>query len=185
MAITPFQIQFEIGAETLTIQVEPDARLRRYARWQMRGNVVHIRVPRSTSRAEVDELLSSIVPKITKQRSRAKRRTDDDLAARAAALNRAYFDESLSWHSIRWVSNMKHRLGSFTTGGPTDGDIRISDRMRGWPEYVLDYVIAHELCHRQFPNHSPEFWAYLSRYPLTEKARGFLDGLAFAEGADT
>jgi predicted metal-dependent hydrolase len=82
------------------------------------------------------------------------------------------------------VSNMKNRLGSCTTGGSTDGDIRLSDRMRNWPTYVIDYVLAHEICHRKYPNHSPDFWAYLSRYPHTPKALGFIEGIAFTEGED-
>ena len=76
---------------------------------------------------------------------------------------------------------MTRRLGSCTSGGSTDGDIRISERIRGWPGYVVDYIIAHELAHRRFPNHSDDFWAYLARYPHAERARGFIEGIAFAE----
>jgi hypothetical protein len=78
---------------------------------------------------------------------------------------------------------MSQRLGSCTNGGPTDGHIRISDRIREWPDWVIDYVVAHELAHRLFPNHSAEFWATLVRaYPLTERARGFIEGVAFSHG---
>jgi predicted metal-dependent hydrolase len=79
---------------------------------------------------------------------------------------------------------MKRRLGSCTEGGSTDGDIRISDRIKEWPRYVLDYVIAHELAHRKYPNHSSAFWDYLARYPHIERARGFIDGIAYAQGDD-
>jgi predicted metal-dependent hydrolase len=76
---------------------------------------------------------------------------------------------------------MTHRLGSCTEGGATDGDIRISDRIQQWPAYVIDYIIAHELAHRKHPNHSTEFWAYLANYPLTERARGFIEGIAYGQ----
>jgi hypothetical protein len=79
---------------------------------------------------------------------------------------------------------MRKRLGSCTTGGPTDGDIRISDRIKGWPRWVVDYVVAHELAHRKYQNHSQEFWAYVNRYPKAERARGFILGLAFQLGED-
>jgi predicted metal-dependent hydrolase len=79
---------------------------------------------------------------------------------------------------------MERRLGSFTTGGTTDGDIRISERIRNWPAYVVDYILAHEMCHRKYPNHSEEFWAYLSQYPYVERALGFLEGIAHTEGTD-
>jgi predicted metal-dependent hydrolase len=79
---------------------------------------------------------------------------------------------------------MQKRLGSCTSGGPTDGDIRISSRVRDWPDWVVDYVIAHEMAHRRHPNHSPAFWRDLSRFPQTERARGFIQGVAFQGGED-
>jgi predicted metal-dependent hydrolase len=121
---------------------------------------------------------------VLKQRTRARRLNDDDLEQRARQINRRYFDGELSWHTIRWVNKMAHRLGSCTSGGATDGDIRLSDRIRHWPAYVLDYVLAHELAHRKYPNHSADFWAYLARYPHTERARGFIEGIAYAQGDD-
>jgi predicted metal-dependent hydrolase len=94
-----------------------------------------------------------------------------------------YFDGQIRWQAIRWVDNMQQRLGSCTRGGVTDGHIRISSRMRTWPDWVVDYVIAHELLHRRYPNHSPEFWADLKRaYPLTERAQGFIEGVGFTQG---
>ncbi|MCD4685695.1 MAG: M48 family metallopeptidase, partial [Anaerolineae bacterium] len=132
----------------------------------------------------LEMLLDDVVTRVLKQRKRARKQNDDDLAARADAINQRYFDGDLRWHTIRWVSNMQHRLGSCTEGGSTDGDIRISDRIRNWPRYVVDYIIAHELAHRKYPNHSAAFWAYLAQYPHTERARGFIEGVAYAEGSD-
>ena len=57
------------------------------------------------------------------------------------------------------------------------GDIRISDRVKGWPGWVVEYIVAHELAHRRHPNHSKDFWALVNRYPKTERARGFLMGV--------
>ncbi len=178
------QREFKAGRETLKLVVDDDPRLRKFARWSLRGDTVYIRVPRNTKPKEIEELITTITARVARQRKRAKRQIDTNLMERAARLNALYFDGELSWHTIRWVPNMNHRLGSCTTGGSTDGDIRISERIRQWPEYVVDYILAHEICHRKYPNHSPEFWQYLERYPFTAKALGFLEGIAFAEGSD-
>lgn len=172
------------GPYQLMVTVSRDKRLRTSARWTLNGDTIAVRVPAAVRRDQLDRLLDDIVARVLKQRARARRQHDDDLDRRAQAINRRYFDGELSWHTIRWVSNMAHRLGSCTSGGSTDGDIRISDRIRAWPDYVLDYVIAHELAHRKYPHHGSDFWAYLARYPHTERARGFIEGMAYGDGAD-
>lgn len=172
------------GPNILTIEVIRDRRLRTSARWSVHQEKVLVRVPPGVPPDRLNHLLDDIVARVLKQRSRARRQNDADLEQRAAAINRKYFGGELHWHTIRWVSNMERRLGSCTHGGTTDGDIRISDRIQQWPDYVVDYVIAHELAHRQHPNHSPAFWDYLSRYPYTERARGFIEGAAYVQGDD-
>ena len=49
---------------------------------------------------------------------------------------------------------------------------------------MVEYVVAHELCHLKYPNHSKEFWEYVNHYPRAERARGFIMGLAFQLGED-
>jgi predicted metal-dependent hydrolase len=98
-------------------------------------------------------------------------------------INKKYFGGDIQWNAIRWVSNMTNRLGSCTNGGSTDGHIRLNDKIINWPQWVVDYVIAHELVHRLHSNHNKEFWRYLTEsYPRTERARGFIQGVGFAEG---
>ncbi|MCC7206741.1 MAG: M48 family metallopeptidase [Anaerolineae bacterium] len=176
-----FQAAVEARGLRLTFIVVPDARLRRNAHWTLRGDVVRLRVPPNMKRAEAEAMLPKIAQRIARQRQRAQKQQDLDLTARAEAINARYFGGELVWHTIRWAENMSKRLGSFTTGGSTDGDIRISTKIRGWPDYVVDYVIAHEMCHRKHPDHSPAFWAYLARYPYCERARGFIEGAGYQE----
>jgi len=66
---------------------------------------------------------------------------------------------------------MTARYGSCT---PVDGTIRISDWLANMPDWVLDYVIVHELVHLIEPSHNARFWALVARYPRAERARGFL-----------
>jgi hypothetical protein len=134
--------------------------------------------------ADLERQVAEIVEQVKRRRARVRARADTDLEERARQINERYFGGEIDWHSIRWATNMKKRLGSCTVSGPTDGDIRISRQIHGWPEWVVDYVIAHELAHRKHRNHSAEFWAFLARYPLAERARGFVLGVAFQQGAD-
>ncbi len=171
------------GPHTLTVTVRRDKRLRSSARWTLDQGTIQVRIPDHLPADQIDPILDQIITRVLKSRHRSRKLSDQDLEARARDINRKYFNGELHWHTIRWVSNMNKRLGSCSSGGTTDGDIRISDRIQGWPPYVIDYIIAHELAHRRFPDHSDEFWAFLSRYPLVERARGFVDGLAY--GQDT
>jgi predicted metal-dependent hydrolase len=170
--------------DPIHVEIVRDGRLRTRVHWEWNGNQVRIRAPRRVPQRELDRMVAEIVDEVKRKRAQVRARADADLKRMARRINRKYFDREISWHSIRWVSNMRKRLGSCTTGGPTDGDIRISDRIRGWPKWVIEYVVAHELAHRKYPNHSKAFWAYLNHYPQAERARGFIMGLAFQSGED-
>ena len=169
----------EPNDDPITVEVVRDGRLRTRIHWEWNGDHVRVRAPRRVPQRELDRLVAEIVEEVKRKRAGVRARADADLEALARKINRTYFASEIEWHSIRWVGNMRKRLGSCTTGGPTDGDIRISDRIKGWPPWVIEYVVVHELAHRKYPNHSKEFWAYVNRYPRAERARGFVMGLAF------
>ena len=57
---------------------------------------------------------------------------------------------------------------------PSTRTVRISTRVAGFPDWVLDYVIVHELAHLDHPGHDQAFWNVVARYPRTERAIGFL-----------
>jgi predicted metal-dependent hydrolase len=167
----------------ITVRVRRDRRLKKSARLERDGSEYILRVPCRLPRREVNRLVADIPAQLAQSQEQAARRTDADLQGRAETINQKHFNGAIEWAAIRWVGSMRTRLGSCTSGGPTDGHIRISERIKGWPEWVVDYVIAHELAHRVHANHSQAFWDFLSEaYPLTERARGFIQGVGFAAG---
>ncbi|MBR7830084.1 M48 family metallopeptidase [Actinospica sp. MGRD01-02] len=113
-------------------------------------------------------------------RERRSRPGEAELAARARELSVKYLGGRAVPVSVRWVSNQGARWGSCT---PVDASIRLSDRLRGMPDFVIDYVLLHELAHLIEPNHGAGFWRLLQDFPKLERARGFLDGFAAAGAA--
>jgi predicted metal-dependent hydrolase len=180
-----YSIQSPDG-KIISVTIQRDKRLKKTARWgkEPDGGML-VRIPYRMRNAEIPELLETIQGQFSKQKKRAKRRTHADLQTRARYINRTYFNNKINWEAIRWVPPMKTRLGSCTTGGPTDGHIRISEEIKEWPQWVIDYVIAHEMTHRLHPDHSTVFWNTLTEaYPLTERARGFIKGVGYARGVE-
>ncbi|MBB5081067.1 M48 metallopeptidase family protein [Nonomuraea endophytica] len=110
-------------------------------------------------------------------KERRRRPTDEGLQARANELSAKYLDGRARPETVRWVDNQQHRWGSCT---PDNATIRISTRLKGLPEWVIDYVIIHELVHLLVPSHGPQFWALVEQYPKAERARGFLEGFSAA-----
>ena len=120
----------------------------------------------------------------TRLEGKVRRRTlngDGALQRRARELNQQYFGGKLEWESLTYVGNMTSRYGSCSVRSRT---IRISDTLAGMPAWVRDYVLVHELAHLVEPNHSKKFWALVNRYPLTERARGYLMAKDLDEGPD-
>jgi hypothetical protein len=99
--------------------------------------------------------------------------SDPDLLARALRLDDEWFGGLATPESVRWVDNQGKRWGSCTPG---DRAIRVSRRVATMPRWVLDYVLVHELAHLLEPGHDERFWAWVNRYPRTERAKGYLLG---------
>jgi predicted metal-dependent hydrolase len=168
----------------VTINLRRDRRLKKTSRWErLQDGSLLLRVPQRLPKRRLGALLEQVANQLDKSARARPARNDADLQQRAELINKKYFGSQMQWNAIRWVSNMQQRLGSCTRGGPTDGQIRISDKIKDWPDWVVDYVIAHELMHRRHPNHSEAFWNELkAAYPQTEQARGFIHGVGFAAG---
>ena len=163
----------------------PDVEVRRSMRrrrtvtaFRENGRVV-VCVPSKLTKAEERRWVSVMLERLAAQEKR-RRPTDEALLARARDLARKYLDGRVEPASVRWSSAQRARWGSCT---PSDGSIRLSDRLQGLPTWVTDYVLVHELAHLLISDHSSEFWDLVGRYPRAERARGFLDGLSYAAGS--
>jgi predicted metal-dependent hydrolase len=140
------------------------------------GDTVVVLLPGRMSQADEAHWIAMMLQRLDAQEQR-RWPTDDQLLRRAEALSGRYLDGKAKPLTVRWVTNQNARWGSCT---PSDRAIRLTTRLRGMPEWVLDYVLLHELAHLLVPTHGPRFWALLDAYPHTERARGYLEGFAAA-----
>ncbi len=142
---------------------------RRTAQARLNQGRLQVMVPAGLDTDEEARLVADLV-------ARVRRRIDAgsvDLADRARRLAVRY---GLAQPvSISWSDRQRQRWGSCS---PAEGAIRISTRLSAFPLWVLDSVIVHELAHLDVPGHGPEFHELTSRYPLSERAKGYLMAVA-------
>ena len=169
-------------AHPAVVEVRRSDRRRRMVSARREGDTVVVFIPGWMSDSEESRWVDEMVRRL--ERSEARRRSpartgDDALARKAAELSRRYLESRAAPTSVRWVPPMRTRWASCT---PADGTIRISERLRDVPAWVLDYVLVHELTHLLEPGHDERFWAWVHRYPRSERAMGYLEGLSAAAG---
>lgn len=135
------------------------------------NGVIEVRVPSWLNDEQENEIVEDLVRKV--KRSVAVQETPTDLEQRARELAADY--ELPEPAEIRWVTNQHSLWGSCSTGR---GTIRISSRLAKAPDWVVDYVVLHELTHLVEANHGPRFKALMDRYPRLERAEGFLEAMS-------
>jgi predicted metal-dependent hydrolase len=161
------------------VEVRRSTRRRRTVTAYRESGRTVVLIPAAFSPAEERRWVAQMVAKLQTREERRRRSLggDDELMARARALSAAHLGGVPQPASVRWVDNQQRRWGSCT---PADGTIRLSSRLRALPEYVVDYVLVHELAHLLEPSHDARFWALVAAYPRAERARGFLEGVELA-----
>jgi predicted metal-dependent hydrolase len=163
------------------VEVRRSQRRRRTVSAYRDGERVVVLIPDRFSRAEETEWVERMLARLAAREERIQR-SDQELAGRARRLTNRYLSDYAHVvvpASVRWVTNQNGRWGSCT---PDDGTIRISHRIQEMPDWVLDYVLLHELSHLVVPSHSARFWNLVNRYPKAERARGYLEGISAATG---
>ncbi|MFA7267610.1 MAG: YgjP-like metallopeptidase domain-containing protein [Candidatus Nanopelagicales bacterium] len=158
------------------IEVRRSTRRRRSVAAHREAGVTIVVVPERMSVKQATEHALAMHARLLKRAAKTKV-SDEQLLERALALRARYLPSVATPSSIVWSTSQNRRWGSCTT---TDGSIRLSARLQGMPQYVIDYVIVHELAHLEFANHGPDFNHFIDAYPQRERACAFLDGVEFA-----
>ncbi len=162
----------------MQIRIIRSSRRQKTVSASLAGNVLEVRLPQGLTPREEQDWVLRMKERVLRRTTARVLNSDADLRGRAEQINQNWFAGRLQF-SIRWVSNQKSRWGSCT---PASKQIRISQELSRMPGFVLDYVILHEMAHLVHPNHSASFWTLVRRYPLAERAQGFLMGWSRASG---
>jgi predicted metal-dependent hydrolase len=153
------------------VEVRTSTRRRKTAGAFWKDGRIVVVLPARMPRADRADMVDHLVRRVLAQRPHVSS-SDSELATRAASLADRFLD-GVRPASIRWVTNQRSRWGSCTSA---TNEIRISDRLRVVPEWVLDAVLVHELAHLVEPNHSPRFHRLVARYPRSRDADMYLEG---------
>jgi hypothetical protein len=136
------------------------------------GDEIHVYLPYDMQPHEEEKYVKDMLAKLEKRTRKLEMNKESGyLVKRANEINKNFFNGKLNFESIKYVTNQKSKFGSCT---PARGTIRISDKIAGMPQWVIDYVIIHELSHLIEPNHSKNFWNTVNRYKYAERAIGYL-----------
>ncbi|PRZ38538.1 hypothetical protein CLV47_1205 [Antricoccus suffuscus] len=159
------------------VEVRRSRRRKRSVQAYRDGAKIVVLLPASMSRSEQTRWVHQMVDKVTSMERRRRSgvpASDEALLARSAMLSRRYLPPDTTPASVRWVTNQNSRWGSCT---PSTKVIRLSHRLKSMPQWVVDYVLLHELTHLIVPGHGADFWAHLTGYAYTERAQGYLEGV--------
>jgi predicted metal-dependent hydrolase len=131
-----------------------------------------VRVTARELASAIDELARRLV---RRQRAKAVNVEHDALQlARKVALR---FPNPPRIARAEFSTNQRGRWGSYSQ---RTRSIRLNAALREMPTWVMEAVVAHELAHVVYPDHSPAFWRLLRGVcPATDRARAFLDGVAW------
>lgn len=145
------------------IDIVRSPKRRRTADARRKGDRIEVRVPASMLAEEVARYVEDLVSRLRRKEQRVP------LQQRAAELAERYgLPEPVS---IEWYDRSSSQWASCT---PILGTIRLSSAAEEFPQWVVDYLIIHELAHFVRPGHDRTFWRLVNRYRMAERARGFL-----------
>jgi len=153
------------------LEIRASTRRRKTATAWWEGAVLIVAMPAHVRGPEREELIAWLVERSSTRRP-SLAASDVELLARARSLVDAY-DLGATPSSVRFVSNQSRRWGSCT---PATGAIRLSDRLKLVPGWVLDAVLVHELAHLVHPDHGAAFRELANRFPRQPDATLFLEG---------
>lgn len=148
----------------MEVEVIRSARRRKTIQARVESGVLKVMVPDTLTAEQEAHWVDVMRTKLATKKASAA-----GLVERAARLADQY--DLKRPKTVSWSTRQNHRWGSCT---PANGSIRLSSRMTEFPDWVIDYVLIHELAHLSESGHGAAFKELLARYPKAERAEGYL-----------
>jgi len=140
------------------------------------GNELRVSAPPGVQRVELDAMVRRLARMLVR-RARAEVLNADDRALAVARKVAEKFPKPPRVRSVRFVTTQRSRWGSYSPG---TGLMRLHGSLRQLPAWVLEAVVAHELAHSFYADHSAAFWKLAREAcPATDRANAFLEGVSW------
>ncbi len=153
------------------VKIIRSKRRRRTVSGRLVNGLLLVNAPLMLPQERLDKIIIGFKLKFARKKFKAELDKEQNLLGLTSSLNKKYFDNKLKIESMEYVTTQNSKFGccNYRTAR-----IRISHKIGMMPKWVRKYVVIHEMAHLIEPNHSREFWDIVSRYKLTERARGYL-----------
>ena len=143
---------------------------------RLRETTLAISAPLNTPQTTLDQVIPDLARRLLR-RVRARQINAEEDALALAHRVAARFPNKPAVAHVEFVTTQQARWGSYSSATRT---IRLNAALREMPRWVLEAVVAHELAHVTYFDHSPAFWALLRNvYPDVDRADAFLAGVTW------
>ena len=161
----------EATATTPPLEIRTSTKRKKTATAWWEGTTLIVALPTHVAGDERESLITWLVKRSARRRP-AARASDPELLDRAVALAKEHGIDRVPT-SVSFVTTQRKRWGSCSSDS---GAIRISERLRHVPGWILDAVLVHELAHLVHPDHSAAFYELANRFERQDEASIFLEG---------
>lgn len=143
---------------------------------RLAGSTLYVSAPHTMPQEALDEAVLKLARRLLR-RAHASMLNEANDALKLARKVAKRFPKEPSIQRVMFVSTQRKRWGSYSTRTKT---VRLNAALRRMPRWVLEAVVAHELAHTFYADHSPAFWDLLRRVcPEIERAEAFLAGVSW------
>jgi predicted metal-dependent hydrolase len=140
----------------------------------VKGAKLIVRAPYFTKKERIEEIVKKhtawVIKSIKKQEEKKEREHDVSEEQIKALKSQAKTVINNKVEKYSQIMGLKHGRITITSAKTrygscsSKGNLSFSYRLMHYPDYIIDYVVVHELAHLVHMNHSKSFYALVERY---------------------